>query len=56
MSIVEQMRLFMEPESIAIVGIPRRTGEGSLSTCERAVRSLARLAERPEFLERTEQQ
>ena len=34
MNIVEQMKLFMEPKSIAIVGVPRHTGEGSLNILE----------------------
>ncbi|PIU55532.1 MAG: CoA-binding protein, partial [Chloroflexi bacterium CG07_land_8_20_14_0_80_51_10] len=37
MNIVEQMRLFMEPESIAFIGVPRDTGEGSLNVVENLV-------------------
>jgi acyl-CoA synthetase (NDP forming) len=34
MNVVEQVKQFMEPESIAIIGISRQTGEGAFNIAE----------------------
>jgi acetyltransferase len=33
-NIIEQMKLFLEPKSVALIGVPRRTGRGSFNVLE----------------------
>ncbi|MDY7038617.1 MAG: CoA-binding protein, partial [Thermodesulfobacteriota bacterium] len=34
MTVIKPMKLFMEPESVALIGVKRKTAEGTLSTIE----------------------